>query len=277
MRRPATLTICCLALAACDQRPEGEPVMRAQLDPDGGVTEIVAEVDDRPALPPQQAASACALVTFETVPLTHCVAEPGEHRISTALAPSSGEDFGRLESFARTIAPETVEFAMNGGMYGDDLRAIGYFVRDSERLSELNRADGSGNFHMKPNGVFFGSEGAWQVLDTDTFFRTVGDRPQFGTQSGPMLVIEGELHPEFQENGPSRAIRNGVGVDAEGNAHFVISEEPISFGQFARFFRDRLETPNALYLDGNVSSLWNPATGRMDGGRVGPLLVVEKK
>ena len=83
---------------------------------------------------------------------------------------------------------------------------------------------------------------------------------------------------KFSEDGPSRTIRNGVGVDAAGRAHFVISESPVSFGKFARFFRDRLKTPNALYLDGSVSALWDPATGRIDGGApIGPLLVVTNK
>ncbi|MBD2841730.1 phosphodiester glycosidase family protein [Erythrobacter rubeus] len=279
MKPSLTFILAAMVLSACTEQPEGDPILRAELGEDGAAQEIVPvpEPGFDTLEPEAEPVSACRLTSFEQVSLTHCIADPAEHRITTALAPSSGDDAGRFAGFARDTETDTVEFAMNGGMYGDDLKAIGYFVQDSDRLSELNRADGEGNFHMKPNGVFFGSDGTWRVLDSDTFFRTVGDRPQFGTQSGPMLVVEGELHPDFQENGPSRAIRNGVGVDAAGKAHFVISEEPISFGQFARFFRDRLETPNALYLDGNISSLWNPATGRMDSGRVGPLLVVEKK
>ena len=162
-------------------------------------------------------------------------------------------------------------------MYDDALKPIGYFVRDEERLAELNREDGSGNFYLKPNGVFFGTGDNWRILDTDTFLRTISTRPEFGTQSGPMLVVNGELHPEIQDDGPSKAIRNGVGIDAEGKAHFVISGEALSFGQLARYFRDELNTPNALFLDGNVSSLWDPATGRMDSRRVGPLIVVETK
>ena len=90
-----------------------------------------------------------------------------------------------------------------------------------------------------------------------------------------MLVINGELHPDIQDNGPSRQIRNGVGIDSEGRAHFVISNDAISFGQLARYYRDELKTPNALFLDGNISSLWDRASGRMDSRRVGPLLVVE--
>ena len=79
-------------------------------------------------------------------------------------------------------------------------------------------------------------------------------------------------------DGPSRLIRNAVGVDEKGRAHFVISNAPLSFGKLARFFRDELNTPNALFLDGSVSALWNPATGRTNGGAaIGPILVVEKK
>jgi len=105
----------------------------------------------------------------------------------------------------------------------------------------------------------------------------VGDRPEFGTQSGPLLLIDGKLHPEIQDNGPSRAIRNGVGVDSAGKAHFVISDAPVSFGQLARYFRDEVKVANALYLDGQVSSLWDPASGRLDKARVGPIIVVTKR
>jgi uncharacterized protein YigE (DUF2233 family) len=115
------------------------------------------------------------------------------------------------------------------------------------------------------------------VLGSNTFFNTVGDRPQFGTQSGPLLLVDGKLHPEVQDDGPSKAIRNGVGVDGAGRAHFVISDAPVSFGQLARYFRDVVKVSNALYLDGQVSSLWDPASRRQDKGRVGPIIVVTKR
>ena len=262
-----------LALSACQQQPAGDPVVRTELG------EAVASSEPRDSMPTPAATtdpdSACQNVTFEGASLTHCIADPKRHRISTGLAPSAGEKFGTIEAWAAGRNESTIAFVMNGGMFGDDLKPIGYFVEDSERLVELNRESGDGNFFMKPNGVFFGSRGVWQILETDTFLRTVGTRPQFGTQSGPMLVINGELHPDIQDNGPSRQIRNGVGIDREGRAHFVISNDAISFGQLARYYRDELKTPNALFLDGNISSLWDRASGRMDSRRVGPLLVVE--
>jgi uncharacterized protein YigE (DUF2233 family) len=214
---------------------------------------------------------------FEDVALTHCVADPAKHRVEMANLGADKQPFGSLGAFAATVQPTDIAFAVNGGMYGDDLKPIGYYVENGERLTELNRENGEGNFYMKPNGVFFGSGGAWSVLGSNTFFNTVGDRPNFGTQSGPLLLVDGKLHPEVQDDGPSKAIRNAVGVDASGKAHFVISDAPISFGQLARYYRDVLKVSNALYLDGQVSSLWDPAIDRMDKGRVGPIIVVTKR
>ena len=222
--------------------------------------------------------SACRSIIFEDTPLTHCLANPARHRISMDLGPSGEAPYRSLTAFSRQRGENGVAFAMNAGMYDDEGKPIGYFVEGAERLKTLNTADGEGNFHLKPNGVFYGTAGEWHVRTTEDFLANVTERPEFGTQSGPMLVIDGKLHPEITQDGPSRLIRNAVGVDAQGRAHFVISNAPISFGKLARFYRDRLKTPNALFLDGNVSQLWNPATDRLDtGAPIGPIVVVEKK
>ena len=260
-----------LALAGCRQDvPEGEPVSRIEI----GKGEIKAKPSPKPK--PVVAKSPCERVTFEGVPLTHCIADPAMHRIETALGPPY-RSFAALTDDLGEKA-KTVAFAVNGGMFGDDGKPIGYYVEDGKRLKTLNRAEGGGNFHLKPNGVFFGSGGQWRVMTSDDFYHKVADRPEFGTQSGPMLVIAGKLHPALAAEGPSKLIRNGVGVDAAGRAHFVLSEAPVSFGRFARYFRDRAKTANALYLDGSVSALWNPATNRRDESvPLGPLIVVTNK
>jgi uncharacterized protein YigE (DUF2233 family) len=96
------------------------------------------------------------------------------------------------------------------------------------------------------------------------------------TQSGPMLVIDGALHPRFLPNSTSRYIRNGVGTtDAGDLAVFAISNAPVTFHEFGRFFRDHLGLPQALYFDGNVSRLHAPGLGRSDAGFVlGPIVGV---
>jgi uncharacterized protein YigE (DUF2233 family) len=271
IRALALAAILALALAACSEAPAGEAVVTVNLD--GSRREAAPS----PAAPAPAADSACRAVTFESVPLTHCIADPAQHRITLANLGPDKQPFASLSAFAASVDPATIAFAMNGGMYGDDMKPIGYYVEKGERLKELNRETGEGNFYMKPNGVFFGSGGTWRVLGSNTFFETVGDRPDFGTQSGPLLLIDGKLHPDVQDDGPSRAIRNAVGVDGGGKAHFVIADAPISFGQLARYFRDEVKVANALYLDGQVSSLWDPASGRQDKGRVGPIIVVSKR
>lgn len=263
-----------LALGACTEQAEGEALVTTSLDGNN----IDDPAPTATALPnTANGPSACRAVTFENVALTHCIADPAKHRIGMANVGADKQPFGSLPAFAATADAETIAFAVNGGMYGDDLKPIGYYVEKGERLAQLNRGAGDGNFYMKPNGVFFGTGGKWRVMGSNTFFETVGDRPEFGTQSGPLLLIDGKLHPDIQDNGPSRAVRNGVGVDAAGKAHFVMSDADISFGQLARYFRDELKVATALYLDGAISSLWDPATGRLDTNRVGPIIVVTKR
>jgi uncharacterized protein YigE (DUF2233 family) len=88
-----------------------------------------------------------------------------------------------------------------------------------------------------------------------------------------MLVIEGALHPRFIPGSDSLNIRNGVGVAPDGRLFAAISNERVNFHMFARFFRDVLGTPNALFLDGKVSRLYAPELRRHDlGFPVGPLI-----
>ncbi len=266
-------------LPSCEQQPAGEPVARARIDGNGQAAQPSATPSpDETATVASSVESACRSIIFEDTPLTHCLATPVRHRISMDLGPSGEAPYRSLEALARQRGSGEVAFAMNAGMFDDDGKPIGYFVEASQRLQTLNTADGEGNFHLKPNGVFYGSGGEWSVRTTESFLANVSERPEFGTQSGPMLVIDGTLHPEITRDGPSRLVRNAVGVDAEGRAHFVISNAPISFGKLARFYRDELDVPNALFLDGNVSQLWNPATDRLDSGApIGPIVVVTRK
>lgn len=255
LRRAPTALLLAMALVGC-----GKPDRKAA-------------AKETPPPPP------CAGATFEGTPLTHCIADPKRHTIRTVLGPD-GKPYRSLSELAVGLGDKAgrVAFAMNGGMYDEAGLPIGYYVEGGKRLHTLNRNEGWGNFHLQPNGVFFGTGTRWEVRATDDFAAKVSKRPQFGTQSGPMLVIAGKLHPRIDSDGPSQKLRNAVGVDRQGRAHFVISEAPISFGKLARYFRDELHTPNALFLDGSVSSLWDPTMHRVDGGPpLGPLIVIEKK
>lgn len=176
---------------------------------------------------------------------------------------------------ARIAAGRPPLLAMNAGMYDPELDAIGLLIEDGATVSPLNRNDGPGNFHLKPNGVFaIDRSGRARVIDAARW--SPGQDIAFATQSGPMLVIDGKLHPAFAADGPSRYRRNGVGVRSDGTVVFAISRERVSFGAFARLFRDVLDCPNALFLDGAVSTLADPQ-GSIVGGAApaGPVLIVD--
>lgn len=218
--------------------------------------------------------SACRQQLFEGARFTVCDPGKGELRL---FAAAPGEK--AIRSFAdlqTTLDSSKVAFAMNAGMFDDDGRPIGLTTVDGTRKHKLNSRNGSGNFHLKPNGVFMilcGGSPAIFRSDAIPEFRCA---PRLATQSGPMLVIAGKLHPKLQADGSSRYTRNGVGV-RDGKSLFAISEEPVSLGKFARFFRDGLKAEEALYFDGSVSSLWDPANGRQDAhAPLGPIVVAFK-
>jgi len=90
-----------------------------------------------------------------------------------------------------------------------------------------------------------------------------------------MLVVHRKIHPLIRPNGESLHVRNGVGLVDGRHAWFAISDEPVSFGRFARLFRDGLGCREALYFDGAVSSLWDPVSGRRDSShQIGPMIAV---
>ncbi|KAB0682673.1 phosphodiester glycosidase family protein [Aureimonas leprariae] len=169
--------------------------------------------------------------------------------------------------------------AMNAGMYHEDRRPVGLAVQDGREVAPVNTADGrNANFTMKPNGVFFVEGGRAFVRETNRYVEE-RHRPDLATQSGPMLLADGKLHPRFIEGSDSRYVRNGVCTGGDGRlVHLVLSRRPVNFWDFAVFFRDRLGCRDALFFDGQVSSLFYPALGidyRRD--RLGPILAVTER
>jgi uncharacterized protein YigE (DUF2233 family) len=220
------------------------------------------------------AAEPCRGVTFEGTPYTVCEATAGDDVRVWHTAPD-GAVYGTFDRIARAVTEGggRLAFAMNGGMYHADRAPVGLLIEGGVQRAPAVTAAGPGNFGMLPNGVFCVAATGFAVIETR---RYVARRPacRHATQSGPMLVIGGALHPRFIPGSPSRFVRNGVGVSADGaRAAFVISGGRVSFDEFARFFRDALGMPDALYFDGNVSRLYAPGIGRNDVGfRMGPVV-----
>jgi uncharacterized protein YigE (DUF2233 family) len=167
-------------------------------------------------------------------------------------------------------------FAVNAGMYQPDFSPVGLFVAQGREFVPLNHHVGSGNFSQQPNGVFLVEGGSARVMTTDEY-ASEHPKPLLATQSGPMLVHNGEITTSavMSPNSNWRKIRNGVCAPSPDAVVFVISESPVTFYEFASFFRDALHCREALYLDGTISSLYAPSLNREDrGSDMGPMLGV---
>jgi len=224
----------------------------------------------------EQPQSPCRQQVFESSRFTVC--DSGKGAIELVAASPKQTAIRRFDDLEMQLGAraEKVVFAMNAGMYDEDGRPIGLAIVGGKQVHPINLRKGGGNFHLMPNGVFQVRKNGRAEILPSTQWRPSPDI-RLATQSGPMLVIAGKLHPAFEADGSSRYIRNGVGIAPGGGALFVISEDPVSLGKFGRFFRDQLKTQNALFLDGAVSALWDPANGRRDLTKpLGPMVVVFK-
>ena len=219
-------------------------------------------------------AAECRDVTFEDTSFTVCEADPGQDDIRLFLNDPSGNVLGTFDNLETSVKPARLVWAMTGGMYHTDRRPVGYYVEKGSELAPLVTREGPGNFGLLPNGVLclVGDEAA--IWESRRFAERAPDC-HYATQSGPMLVIDGKLHPRFIEDSDSLTVRNGVGVTQGGLLIAAISNQQVNFHRFARLFRDVLGTPNALFLDGTISRLYAPELNRHDFGfPMGPMLGV---
>ncbi len=167
-------------------------------------------------------------------------------------------------------------FATNGGMYTSTQHPQGLYIEDGQLITPLDTVKNAyGNFYMQPNGVFLIDDlGQAHVMTTQAFKAYTGKSKQ-ATQSGPMLVIDGKLHPRFNKGSPNKYIRSGVGVMPDNKIVFIISRKPVNFYDFAVLFRDEFKCNNALYLDGAISRMYLPEIGRKQlGGSFGVMIGV---
>jgi len=218
----------------------------------------------------------CRDLTYESNRYTICEVDVATEDLRLFLRDDTGQPLGQFSTIDRALPDgQNLSFAMNAGMYHPDRRPVGLYVERDATEGRLLTGASKGNFGLLPNGVFCIRDSRADVIETLTFEKQAPDCV-FATQSGPMLVIDGALHPRFLPDSTSRFIRNGVGTSADGSrAIFAISNNSVTFHEFGSLFRDALETPNALYFDGKISRLHAPGLDRSDPGFwMGPIVGV---
>lgn len=173
---------------------------------------------------------------------------------------AKGIPYGRIGRLRDSLSAggETLVFAMNGGMYRRDHKPVGLYVEQGQVKHPINRVRKAyGNFYLQPNGVFsLEKDGSPHITLTTEF--ALGPETYYATQSGPMLLFYGKMHPAFNMGSSNKLIRNGVGILPDGKLLFAISRQKINLWDFATFFKEK-GCKDALYLDGVVSRAYVPS------------------
>jgi uncharacterized protein YigE (DUF2233 family) len=155
----------------------------------------------------------------------------------------------------RNALGATFLFATNSGIYSTDFKPLGLEIERGKILVPLNKSHAStGNFYMQPNGVFVITSKGGQVMETREYAAARPAGVLEAAQSGPLLLRKGVINGKFASDSRSVKIRSGVGVNSAGHVVFALSEDRVDFYDFAVFFRDQLLCPDALYLDGTIST-----------------------
>lgn len=172
---------------------------------------------------------------------------------------------------------ESLIFAMNGGMFEPDNSPKGLYIEDSKILKPLDTLQGSGNFYLPPNGVFYLTQNNQpRIVETKKYKQNPDIK--YATQSGPLLLMDGAINSIFQKDSKNLNIRNGVGILENGNLVFAMSKKEVNFYSLAQLFKE-LGCKNALYLDGYVSRTYLPEKNwKQEDGNFGVMIgVTESK
>ncbi len=214
------------------------------------------------AAPEEWAAGGVEIVEKGSVRfLVFRVDKADQRRLRLHWLDAAGKPLGDFNGLRTHLAKQgrEIEFATNAGIYERGPKPLGLSVDQGRQLVPLNLADGEGNFYLKPNGVFYlDDEKGAGVLEAGEFAKS-GIKPRLATQSGPLLLRGGVIHPVFNPQSQNLRQRSGVGVRrADGQIIFVVTDrrDPdkriVSFHDFASFFLE-LGCEDALFLDGDIS------------------------
>ena len=202
--------------------------------------------------------------------------DPQREPITLHWKDAKGHVIGNLGALKAHIHAQGQEmiFGMNGGMFTKDHAPVGLYVEEGRILQRIDcRTEGTGNFHLQPNGVFgVRMNGTAFVVPTTAMIDMRDVR--YATQSGPMLVVDGALNDHFTPGSKNLHIRNGVGLRHDGKVVFAISREAVNFNDFATWFVEH-GCIHALYLDGAISKAYIPEAGVQElDGDLGILIAV---
>jgi uncharacterized protein YigE (DUF2233 family) len=162
------------------------------------------------AASPTLASSTCTSEAFEGARYTVC--NPGSaEALRLFWDNQDGAPYRSFSAVADAVAADgkQLRFAMNAGMYDTNFKPLGLYAADGKEKVRISTAQANPtkrpvpNFLKKPNGVFYvDRDGKAGVLTTEDYL-AAGIEARIATQSGPMLVINGALHPALLPGRPT--------------------------------------------------------------------------
>ena len=99
----------------------------------------------------------CRAMEYERSAYTICEVDLRKHALRLYWKRSDGTPYAYLSALPRALDGEAgrLLFAINAGMFDPALKPVGLYVEQGRELVHANTKPGYGNFHMKPNGVFY--------------------------------------------------------------------------------------------------------------------------
>lgn len=221
----------------------------------------------------------CAQKPYSDNAIASYVCDVKQQEVNMYWQDENGQVYGNIAKLLHQLGDEGehITMAMNGGMYLKDRSPQGLYIERGHTIKQTNTTKNAyGNFYMQPNGVFYilnnRQAGVCKTDEVKNLKNII-----YATQSGPMLVHDGQINSHFNEGSTSTYIRNGVGILPDGKILFAISTEKVNLYRFANFFKHN-GCDNALYLDGFVSRMYCPEKNiRQIDGNYGVIIAVFEK
>ena len=195
------------------------------------------------------------------------------------------ENFSSIENLKTSIEKAKLDIQMitNGGMYSPANEPQGLYIENKKTyktIDTLNDKDGT-NFYLFPNGVFYmDTLNNFGISSTENFIKKISDYSLIknATQSGPMLINNGEIHKSFSKASQNEKIRSGVGITSSNQLVFLITLDDCNFYDFVICFKEIFDCNNALFLDGAISKMFikDIPTNYLNGLFV-PMISITKK
>ncbi len=182
----------------------------------------------------------CRTINYRDQNFDTYIVDLSKSNLSFNSKTKSGKIIKTLTNFKKYLSSQKKEliFATNGGMFRPNFNPVGLYIENSKELFPVNLKKGSGNFFLKPNGIFYINK--WKgagIIESSNYYKIKG-KVKYATQSGPLLLINGVVHKKLSENSPNKYIRSGVGIINKKTVVFIISKKPVNFYDLAMLFKE---------------------------------------